>query len=110
MKRHGLTESPANRWTRAEDYLDALGRELSSRRRRTAAARSPRTQPEAPRMLLSTVPFISLIAMLGVLAVAIMVLAVPVSHPQAKPPQMAEKELGVAERGWLDEARKDFHR
>lgn len=110
MKRHGIMESPTGRWTRAEDYLAALSRERSLRRRRAAWNDKPRTQPEAPKLLLSTVPYLSLLALLGVLAIAIMVVALPGNHPQAKTQQHAQNELGVAKRGWLDEARKEFHR
>lgn len=106
MKRQGLTESPASRWTRAEDYLGAMARKRSFRRGR----RQPeRTQPEAPRMLLSTLPFLALLALLGVLAVAIMILAFPGDQPPEKPQQVAQKERGVAGRGWFQEAQKDFH-
>jgi uncharacterized protein HemX len=106
MKRQGLTESPAGKWTQAEDYLGAMARKRSFRRGR----RLPdRTEPEAPRMLLSTVPFLALIALLGVLAVAIMVLAFPGSQPQEKPKQVAQKEQGVAAKGWFQEAQREFH-
>jgi hypothetical protein len=60
-------------------------------------------------MLLSTLPFLALLALLGVLAVAIMVIAFPGAQPQQKPPQVAQKEQGVAGKGWFQEAQKDFH-
>lgn len=106
MKRQGLTESPEGRWTRPEDYVEAMARKRSFRRGR----RQPdRTQPEAPQMLLSTLPFLALLGLLGVLAVAIMVLAFPGGQPQQKPQQVAQKEQGVAAKGWFQEAQKDFH-
>jgi hypothetical protein len=76
---------------------------------RRGRRQSDRTQPEAPRMLLSTLPFLALLALLGVLAVAIMVIAFPGAQPQQKPPQVAQKEQGVAGKGWFQEAQKDFH-
>ena len=59
-------------------------------------------------MLLSTLPFLTLLALLAVLAVAIMVLAFPGSQPPPKPHQVAAKEQGVAERGWFEEAEREM--
>jgi uncharacterized protein HemX len=106
MKRDGLTESQAGRWTRSEDYLGAMARKRSFRRSR----QRDRTQPEVPQMLLSTVPFLALLLLLGVLAVGIMVAAFPGAQPHEKAPQLAQKEQGFAPRGWLQEAQKEFHR
>jgi hypothetical protein len=106
MKRLGLTESHADKWTRADDYIGAMARKRSFRRGRR---QSDRTQPESPRMLLSTLPFLALLALLGVLAVAIMVIAFPGAQPQEKPQQLAQREQGVAGKGWFQEAQKDFH-
>ena len=106
MKRDGVTESPAGRWTRTEDYLGAMARKRTFRRGR----RRDRTQPEAPQMLLSTLPFLALLLLLGVLAVGIMVAAFPGTQPHENAPQLARKEQGFAPRGWLQEAQKEFHR
>jgi hypothetical protein len=54
-------------------------------------------------------PFLALLALLGVLAVAIMVIAFPGAQPQEKPQQVAQKQEGVAGKGWFQEAQKDFH-
>lgn len=105
MKQHGLAESP--KWTRAEDYVEALARRRSVRR---ASRSRQRTQPEAPRLLLSTVPFVVLMALLAALSVAIMLVALPVAQPRPAPQQAASRQEGVAARGWLQEAKKDFHR
>ena len=105
MRREGLTESHTGKWTQPEDYLRAMARKRSFRR----GKRRERTQPEAPRMLLSTAPFLALMALLGVLAAAIMVLAFPGSQPQQQPQQVAQKEQGVAAKGWFQEAERDFH-
>lgn len=69
-----------------------------------------RTQPESPRMLLSTVPFLILMGLLAILAVAIMVTAFPGNQPVPKPQPAAAKEQGRAERGWFQEAEKEMHR
>jgi hypothetical protein len=107
MKRHGLTESPAGKWTRPEDYLGAMARKRSYRRARRASAR---TEPDSPRLLLSTVPFVALIALLAVLAVSIMIAAFPGSQPQQPSSQPPAKQQGVAQKGWFQEAQKDFHK
>lgn len=106
MKRQGVTESPAGKWTRPEDYLGALARKRSFRRERRDC---DRTEPESPRLLLSTVPFLGLIALLGILAVAIMIVAFPGSQPQRQPPRLAQREQGVAPKGWFQEAQREFH-
>jgi len=107
MKRQGVTESPAGRWTRPDDYIQAMARKRACRRER---GRRARTEPEVPRMMLSTLPFLALLALLGVLAVAIMVAAFPGNQPQHKSPQVADREQGVAAKGWFQEAQKEFHR
>lgn len=106
MKRDGLTELPAGRWTRSEDYLSAMALKRGFRRGRRARER---TQPELPRAFLSTVPFLVLLALLAVLAVGIMVTAFPGSQPLGKLPEVKKKELGVAPKGWFQEAQKEFH-
>ena len=105
MKQNGVAESP--KWTRSEDYVEALARQRHARR---ASRARLRTQPETPRLLLSTLPFMALIGLLAILAFAIIMMAMPRSHPQrqgANPPSVKQ---GVAARGWLQEAQKDFHR
>jgi hypothetical protein len=104
MKQNGVAESP--KWTRPEDYVEALVRQRTSRR---ASRARLRTQPEAPRLLLSTVPFLAIMGLLAVLAFAIMVAAMPSSQAQQRPARAAPKQEGVAARGWFQEAQKDFH-
>ena len=99
--------APERAWTRPEDYIGAFARKRSFRRAREARQR---TQPESPRMLLSTVPFLLLIALLAVLGIAIIVTAIPGSHPQPERRQVTAKEQGVAQRGWFQEAQKQFHK
>jgi hypothetical protein len=93
-------------WTKPEAYLSALVRMRSFRR---AHRERPRTQPERPRLLLSTVPFLVLIVLLGVLAVAIMIIAYPGNQPVQKPKPVPHQQ-GVAERGWFQEAEREMHR
>ena len=64
----------ARSWTGPTVYFEALARRRTERRRREPLVR---TQPKSPRLLLSTLPFIALIAALGLLAVAIMITAWP---------------------------------
>ena len=97
---------PEGAWTKPEAYLSALVRMRSFRR---AHRERPRTQPERPRLLLSTVPFLVLIVLLGVLAVAIMIVAYPGNQPVQRPKPVPHQQ-GVAERGWFQEAQKEMHR
>ena len=109
MKKRDQLASPApkNSWTRPDAYIEALARKRSFRRRRTDRLR---TQPERPRLLLSTVPFMALIGLLAILAVLIMILAFPGTQPQQKARQFAQKEQGIAAPGWFEEAQKEMHR
>ena len=67
----------------------------------------PRTEPEVPRLLLSTLPFLALLVAMAVLTVAIMVIAWPGSQPQPRP-KVAQHEEGLAPKGWFQEAKKEF--
>lgn len=106
MKRQGLTESRTGRWTRPDDYLEAMAFKRTFRKGRRG---TDRTEPESPRLFLSTLPFLALLALLGVLAIGIMIVAFPGTQPQPKPPEPAQKVPGVAAKGWFQEAEKDFH-
>jgi len=103
-----LSESATGKWTHADDYVTALARRRTERRKREPEAR--RTQQESPRFGLSTLPYLALIATLAVLTIAIAVAAFPGSQPQPKPQQVAAHQAGVAERGWLQDATREFHR
>jgi len=92
-------------WTQPDAYIVAMARKRGFRR---ARAEKVRTQPESPRLLLSTVPFLLLIGLLAVLVVAIAVTAYPGSQPQPKPKEVAAKEQGVAERGWFQDAKREM--
>jgi hypothetical protein len=92
-------------WTRPDDYVVALARRRTERRKREP---KPRTTPEAPRLLLSTIPFVALLVALAVIAVGLFAAAWPSSQPQPKP-EVAAHERGTAEKGWFQEAEKEFH-
>ena len=101
-------ESPAaaRMWTRAEDYLRPLQRRSAHR----LAPLKPRTQPEKPAFLLTTLPFVALLGAMILLTAAIVVIAWPPSQPPIAAPVPAKiPELGTAPKGWLQEAQKRFH-
>jgi len=92
-------------WTRLDAYLASLARRRTARRSRTPG---PRTEPEAPRLLLSTLPFLALIAGLAVMSVAIAIAAWPVRQPVLASKRPVPHELGTAPKGWFQEAQKEF--
>jgi hypothetical protein len=106
MKRQGVTESPTGKWTTAEDYLGAMARKRTFRKKQGGRGR---TEPEAPALLLSTIPFLALLGLLAVLAVGIMITAFPGNQPSQKASLAAPREQGVAAKGWLQEAQREFH-
>jgi hypothetical protein len=106
MPRKDGLETRDRAWTQPGAYIESLARRRTFRRKR---GEKPRTQPESPRVLLSTAPFLILLCLMAVVTVGIFVLAFPGSQPQPKPKQVAAKQQGVAERGWLQEAEKEFH-
>jgi hypothetical protein len=96
---------PVRDWTRADVYFGTLARRRTARK-----ARSPeghRTQPESPRFVLSTLPFLALICAMAVLAVGIAIAAMPVAERKSEP-QIAQRELGTAPKGWFEEAKREF--
>jgi hypothetical protein len=97
---------PDGAWTKPDAYMEALAFKRTFRRAREHRRR--RTQPETPRLLLSTVPFLALLGLLAILAVGIMIAAFPGSQPQPKQ-KIAVTEQGVAQRGWFQEAEKEMH-
>jgi len=101
-----LAPPEPRRWTRADDYIGALARRRTARRKRETGGR---TEPESPRLLLSTIPFLALIAALAILAVAIMITAWPGSQPQPAQKSVA-REQGVAAKGWFQDAEKEFRK
>ena len=88
-----------------EDYIAAMARRRTARRQREP---KPRTQPAEPRFSLSTLPFLLLIAALGLLGIAIMVAAWPGGWPQPRPSVAAPHELGTAPPDWFEKAKREF--
>jgi hypothetical protein len=101
------TPAPRAGWTRPDAYIGALARKRSYRKAREDR---PRTQPVSPQAWLSTVPFAAILAVLAILAFAIILAAFPGSQPAPKAKEAAAHEQGVAQRGWLQEAQKQFHK
>jgi hypothetical protein len=107
MKKDGLAPPPSARaWTRIDDYMVHMRRrDFAARRRHRLPVR---TQPETPRFMLSTFPFVALIAVFAVMTVIIMVAAWPGrEHPVQ--PRTAAHEIGTAAKGWFQEAQRDMH-
>lgn len=96
---------PRQQWTHIDAYIGGLARKRTARRSRVSTAR---TQPESPSLMLSTLPFAALIAVLGMLTVVFAVAAWPASQLGARPAAAAEREVGKAEPGWFDEAKKEM--
>jgi hypothetical protein len=105
MKHKGdIAPFESRNWTRPEEYISALARRRTARKSRES---KPRTEPEVPRLLLSTLPFFALLLAMAVLTTAIMVIAWPGSQPQPRP-KLAQHEEGFAPKGWFQEAEKGF--
>ena len=95
-------------WTRPDEYFGALARRRTARRAR--GENRPRTQPEAPRFSLSTLPFLVLFGALLLIAVGIIIAAWPGGSSQPKKVQVAAREIGTAEKGWFQEAQREMNR
>ena len=106
MKKDGLAPPPSARdWTRIDDYTASM-RGLGSARKRHRL--EPRTQPEDPRFMLSTFPFMALIAVFAVMTVIILFAAWP-GREHAVQQRPAAHEVGTAAKGWFQEARREMH-
>lgn len=109
MEKPRLSESASAKWTHPDEYVAAMARKRTARR--TRQERSLRTQPEAPRLWLSTLPYVALIAVLAVLTVAIALIAFPGTQPlQPSQARRVAEEPGVAQKGWFEHAEREFHR
>jgi len=102
----GLAPVKVRSWTRIEDYFESLARRRAARRSREFKLR---TEPESPRFVLSTLPFIALFIGLAVLAIGIAIAAWPGGQPAPKP-QAERHEPGFAPKGWFQEAQKEMRR
>lgn len=89
------------RWERIDDYLRPIRRRGSGWRRRLSARPGHEQEPE--RALLSTLPFVALLAGLALLTVILFTLAVPGNYSRHAPRQQSQAvELGTAPPGWID--------
>ena len=109
MKKDGLDERTDNRsgWTSVEDYLVALARRRTARHKREGRPHG-RMDADGPTPTLGTIPFIVMMAAFALLVVAIAGLAWPV-HDEPRP-HKAQKELGTAAPGWLEEAEREMNK
>ncbi len=57
--------------------------------------------------MLSTFPFVATMLVLAILIVLFAVAAWPASQPEFRP-KPVQKEAGTAQRGWFQEAQKEF--
>jgi hypothetical protein len=96
--------APTRAWTGIEAYFASLARRRTERHRRER----PHFHPEAPRLWLSILPFVVLLAALAIFAVAIAIDAWPGrERPQAQPkPQ--PREIGTAPPGWLEPEKREL--
>ena len=92
-------------WTRAEAYLASLARRRTARRRREPEP--PRTQPETPRLSLSILPILALLAALALFAAAIVIDAWPGRERPRAQPKAEPSEYGTAPPGWLEQAKRE---
>lgn len=104
MDKNRVAHRPAaSAWTRIDGYVCALARERRALRSRRA---KPRSEPETPRLSLSVLPFVALAVGLAVIMVAVIVAAWP--GRETPSPRTPAREMGKAERGWFDAARKEM--
>ena len=95
----------ARSWTQPDAYLASLARRRTARRARDSG---PRTEPEAPRFVLSTLPFLALMVGLAVLAVAIFAVAWPGGGTAERAAAPQANEVGTARKGWFQDAKREF--
>lgn len=96
---------PAGAWTRPQDYWASLARRRTARRRHEPEAL--RTEPDEPRLSLSTLPFLALLIAMAVLAAGIIVAAWPGREKPQAQPEAEERERGTAPPGWLERSQRD---
>ena len=103
MDEDKLASPPTRAWTGAEAYFASLARRRTERKRRER----PHFHPEAPRVSLSILPFLVLLAALVVFAVAIVIDAWPGrERPQAQS-KPEPRAYGTAPPGWLEKAERE---
>jgi hypothetical protein len=102
-----LADSESPGWTGPEAYVSALARRRTFRRSRERGPER-RTQTDQSHFLLSTLPFLALFAALAVMTVGIALAAFPGWWPDQHVRLSAARELGTAEKGWFEEAQREF--
>jgi len=107
MDRPRVSESATGKWTHADEYVTAMARKRTARHQREP--KGPTTQGGSPRFWLSTLPYLALIGVLAVLTVAIAIAAFPGAQPLPKV-QVVAHQQGTADKGWLENAEREFHR
>lgn len=105
MSNPDIAPPATERWTRIEDYAAGLRRARSAHRLRRERVR---TEPEAPALLLSTVPFAALIGVFAILTIVFAIAAWPGNSPPQAQSKPEQRELGTAPKGWFQEAKKEF--
>ena len=108
MSKDDLARPKSRSWTRPDDYFETLALRRTARRKRERGPMpaGTRAEPDSPRLFRSTLPFLALMAALGVLAVAIMIAAWPGRTQRHPPPQ--QRQQGVAAKGWFQTAQREF--
>jgi len=106
-----IPDEKARAWTRPEDYWPPRrparsGRKAATHRR--VHSGDDRGDPiDSPRALLGVVPYALLMLGLGVLAIAIIVVAWPGNRTPVQKPAATEitttVEIGTAPKGWLQQ-------
>jgi len=109
VKKDGLDERTRTRsgWTSVDNYFVALARRRTARHQREGRP-GGRMDEDGPQPTIGTIPFLVMMVAFAFLVVAIASLAWPV-HEQPKP-RKAERELGTAPPGWLEEAEQEMNR
>ena len=106
MNKDGLAPpSAARAWTRIDDYLGAGHHTRVAARR--GSTFKPAFESYRPHFTLSTLPFLALLVGLAIATVGIAVAAWRERDTPTTAPRMAP-ELGTAQRGWYQEAQRDF--
>ena len=92
-------------WTRPDEYVAALARKRTARKSRDP---NPKDQHEASRFPVHMLPFVALMIVLAVLAIATILTAFPGSQPQLKPKRPRATNGATPPRAGCKEAEKEF--
>lgn len=106
QKRGSAPPREPSAWTRIDRYARPLRDRRAAARRRVRIEH--RTEPETPRLDLSTLPFLALLSVLVVLTVAFVVAAWPGRQSHAPTGEAAAAERGTAPKGWFQDAEREM--